>query len=218
MEILAQFLDIVLHLDKHLALMVQQYGLWIYAILFIIIFSETGFVVFPFLPGDSLLFVAGALAAIGEGGMDIGVLMAVLSLAAVAGNTVNYQIGRYVGPRVFQWQGARLFNRDAMVKTHAFYEKHGGKTLVISRFLPLFRTFAPFVAGVGEMTYGRFTLFNVIGAVSWVVSLCLLGYWFGNFPWIKKNLSLVIIAIIVFSLVPIVIGYVKGRQAAKVHG
>ncbi|MBP6037107.1 MAG: DedA family protein [Azonexus sp.] len=218
MEILAQFLDIVLHLDKHLALMVQQYGLWIYAILFIIIFSETGFVVFPFLPGDSLLFVAGALAAIGEGGMDIGVLMAVLSLAAVAGNTVNYQIGRYVGPRVFQWQGSRLFNRDAMVKTHAFYEKHGGKTLVISRFLPLFRTFAPFVAGVGEMTYGRFTLFNVIGAVSWVVSLCLLGYWFGNFPWIKKNLSLVIIAIIVFSLVPIVIGYVKGRQAAKVHG
>ncbi|MBL8448837.1 MAG: DedA family protein [Dechloromonas sp.] len=218
MEILAQFLDIVLHLDKHLALLVQQYGLWIYAILFIIIFSETGFVVFPFLPGDSLLFVAGALAAIGEGGMDVGVLMAVLSVAAIAGNTVNYQIGRYVGPRVFQWQGSRLFNRDALVKTHAFYEKHGGKTLVISRFLPLFRTFAPFVAGVGEMTYARFTLFNVIGAVSWVVSLCLLGYWFGNFPWIKKNLSLVIIAIIVFSLVPIIIGYVKGRQAAKAHG
>ena len=218
MEILAQFLDIVLHLDKHLALLVQQYGLWIYAILFIIIFSETGFVVFPFLPGDSLLFVAGALAAIGEGGMDVGVLMAVLSVAAIAGNTVNYQIGRYVGPRVFQWQGSRLFNRDALVKTHAFYEKHGGKTLVISRFLPLFRTFAPFVAGVGEMTYARFTLFNVIGAVSWVVSLCLLGYWFGNFPWIKKNLSLVIIAIIVFSLVPIIIGYVKGRQAAKALG
>lgn len=213
MEFLAQFLDIVLHLDKHLAVMVQQYGLWIYAILFIIIFSETGFVVFPFLPGDSLLFVAGALAAIGEGGMDIGVLMAVLAVAAVSGNTVNYQIGRILGPKVFHWEGSRFFNRDALVKTHAFYERHGGKTLVISRFLPLFRTFAPFVAGIGEMTYARFTVFNVIGAVSWGVSLCLLGYWFGNFPWIKRNLSVVIVGIIVLSLVPLIVGYVKARQA-----
>ncbi len=217
MEFIAQFFDIVMHLDKHLAVLVQQYGLWIYAILFVIIFSETGFVVFPFLPGDSLLFVAGALAAIGEGGMDIGVLMAVLSVAAILGNTVNYQIGRFLGPRVFHWEGSRLFNRDALVKTHGFYEKHGGKTLVISRFLPLFRTFAPFVAGIGEMGYARFTLFNFIGAVSWVVSLCLLGYWFGNFPWIKKNLSVVIVAIIVFSLVPLVLGYLKSRQA-RVQG
>ena len=151
MEFLTQFIDIVLHLDKHLAVMVLEYGLWIYGILFFIVFAETGFVVTPFLPGDSLLFVAGALAAIGEGGMDIFTLMGVLIAAAVLGNTVNYQIGRYLGPKVFQWENSRFFNRDALIKTHAFYEKHGGKTLIISRFLPLFRTFAPFVAGIGSM-------------------------------------------------------------------
>jgi len=211
MEILIQFFDIVLHLDKHLALLVQQYGLWIYGILFVIIFSETGFVVTPFLPGDSLLFVAGALAAIGEGGMDIVVLMGVLSLAAILGNTVNYHVGRYLGPKVFHWENSRFFNRDALVKTHAFYEKHGGKTLIISRFLPLFRTFAPFVAGIGAMSYAKFTLFNLIGAIGWVVSLCLAGYWLGNMPWVKANLSVIIVGIIVFSLVPIGIGYVKSR-------
>ena len=146
MELLAQFMEIVLHLDKHLAVLVQQYGLWIYGILFVIIFSETGFVVTPFLPGDSLLFVAGALAALGEGGMDILVLMGVLTTAAVLGNTVNYQIGRFLGPKVFHWESSRFFNKAALLKTHVFYEQHGGKTLVISRFLPLFRTFAPFVA------------------------------------------------------------------------
>ena len=206
-----QFFDIVLHLDKHLAVLVQQYGLWIYGILFVIIFSETGFVVTPFLPGDSLLFVAGALAAIGEGGMDIVVLMGVLSVAAILGNTVNYHVGRYLGPKVFHWENSRFFNRDALVKTHAFYEKHGGKTLIISRFLPLFRTFAPFVAGIGAMSYAKFTLFNLIGAIGWVVSLCLAGYWLGNMPWVKANLSLIIIGIIVFSLVPIGIGYLKSR-------
>ena len=211
MELLMQFFDIVLHLDKHLAVLVQQYGLWIYGILFVIIFSETGFVVTPFLPGDSLLFVAGALAAIGEGGMDIVVLMGVLSLAAILGNTVNYHVGRYLGPKVFHWENSRFFNRDALVKTHAFYEKHGGKTLIISRFLPLFRTFAPFVAGIGAMSYAKFTLFNLIGAIGWVVSLCLAGYWLGNMPWVKANLSLIIIGIIVFSLVPIGIGYLKSR-------
>jgi membrane-associated protein len=190
MEILSQFIEIVLHLDKHLAVMVQQYGLWIYGILFFIVFAETGFVVTPFLPGDSLLFVAGALAAIGEGGMDIFTLMAVLIVAAVLGNTVNYQIGRFLGPKVFHWENSRFFNRDALVKTHAFYEKHGGKTLVISRFLPLFRTFAPFVAGIGAMSYARFTMFNLIGAAGWVVSLCLAGYWLVNMPWVKANLSL----------------------------
>ena len=149
MELLAYFIDIVLHLDKHLAVMVQQYGVWIYAILFAIIFSETGFVVTPFLPGDSLLFVAGALAALG--GMDIMILIAVLLAAAALGNTLNYQIGRYLGPKVFQWENSRFFNKAALMKTHLFYETHGGKTLVISRFLPLFRTFAPFVgwSGVG---------------------------------------------------------------------
>lgn len=213
MEFFTQFIDIILHLDKHLALMVQQYGLWIYGILFFIVFAETGFVVFPFLPGDSLLFVAGALAAIGEGGMNIFTLIAILTVAAVLGNTVNYQIGRFFGPKVFHWESSRLFNKAALMKTHVFYEKHGGKTLVISRFLPLFRTFAPFVAGIGSMSYARFTLFNLLGALGWVVSLCLAGYWLGNIPWIKANLSLMIVGIILFSFIPIAIGYLKSRSA-----
>lgn len=213
MEILTQFIDIVLHLDKHLALLVQQYGLWIYGILFVIIFSETGFVVTPFLPGDSLLFVAGALAALGEGGMDIFVLIIVLSAAAIFGNAVNYHIGRYLGPKVFHWENSRFFNRAALLKTHAFYEVHGGKTLVISRFLPLFRTFAPFVAGIGAMSYAKFTLFNLAGAIAWVASLCLAGYWLGNIPWVKANLSLIIIGIIVVSLVPVAVGWLKHRAA-----
>jgi membrane-associated protein len=212
MEYLAAFIDIVLHLDKHLAVLVQQYGTWIYAILFVIIFSETGFVVTPFLPGDSLLFVAGALAALG--GMNIGVLLAVLISAAALGNMLNYQIGRFLGPKVFQWQDSRFFNRSALDKTHAFYDKHGGKTLVISRFLPLFRTFAPFVAGIGAMSYPRFTLFNLIGAVSWVGSLTLAGYFFGNLPWVQKNLSAVILGIIAVSLVPVVIGWWQQRKAS----
>ena len=213
MEYLAQFIDIMLHLDKHLAVLVQQYGLWIYGILFFIVFAETGFVVTPFLPGDSLLFVAGALAALGEGGMDIFVLMGVLIVAAVLGNTLNYQIGRYFGPKVFHWENSRFFNKNALVKTHAFYEKHGGKTLVISRFLPLFRTFAPFVAGIGAMSYAKFTLFNLVGALAWVVSLCLAGYWLGNMAWVKANLSLIIIGIIVSSFIPVGIGYLKSREA-----
>jgi len=211
MEFLNFFLDIVLHLDKHLATLVQSYGIWIYAILFAVIFSETGFVVTPFLPGDSLLFVAGALAAVG--GMDISLLITLLTVAAVLGNTLNYAIGRYFGPKVFHWENSRLFNKAALEKTHAFYEKHGGKTLVISRFLPLFRTFAPFVAGIGSMTYGRFTLFNVIGALAWVVSLTLAGYLFGNMPWIKQNLTAVIVAIIVLSLLPVAVGAWKSRSA-----
>ncbi|UCV12492.1 DedA family protein [Dechloromonas denitrificans] len=213
MEFFAQFLDIVLHLDKHLALLVQQHGLWIYGILFFIIFAETGFVVFPFLPGDSLLFVAGALAALGEGGMDIFVLIGVLSAAAILGNMLNYQIGRFFGPKVFHWENSRFFNRNALIKTHAFYEKHGGKTLVLSRFLPLFRTFAPFVAGIGAMSYAKFTLFNLIGAIGWVVSLCAAGYWLGNIPWVKTNLSLIIVGIVVSSLIPIGVGYLKTREA-----
>ena len=210
MELLAYFIDIVLHLDKHLAVMVQQYGVWIYAILFAIIFSETGFVVTPFLPGDSLLFVAGALAALG--GMDIMILIAVLLAAAALGNTLNYQIGRYLGPKVFQWENSRFFNKAALMKTHLFYETHGGKTLVISRFLPLFRTFAPFVAGIGAMTWARFTFFNLIGAFGWVVSLTLAGYFFGNLPWVQRNLSAVIIGIIAISMIPVVIGWWQDRK------
>lgn len=211
MEFLTAFIDIVLHLDKHLAELVQQYGTWIYVILFFIIFGETGFVVLPFLPGDSLLFVAGALAAVG--GMDLTTLLIVLSVAAITGNTLNYQIGRMIGPKVFQWEDSRFFNRAALEKTHAFYEKHGGKTLVMSRFLPLFRTFAPFVAGVGAMSWLRFTLFNVIGALGWVLSLTVAGYYFGNLPWIKQNLSLIIVAIIAFSLVPVLLGYLGHKRA-----
>ena len=211
MEYLAAFIDIILHLDKHLAVLVQQYGVWIYAILFAIIFSETGFVVTPFLPGDSLLFVAGALAALG--GMDITVLIAVLVAAAASGNMLNYQIGRFFGPKVFQWENSRFFNKAALVKTHAFYEKHGGKTLVISRFLPLFRTFAPFVAGIGAMSWSRFTFFNLIGAVGWVGSLTLAGYFFGNLPWVQSNLTAVILGIIAVSLIPVVIGWLQQRKA-----
>ena len=213
MEYLAQFIDIMLHLDKHLAVLVQQYGLWVYGILFFIVFAETGFVVTPFLPGDSLLFVAGALAALGEGGMDIFVLMGVLLVAAVLGNMLNYQIGRFLGPKVFHWENSRFFNRDALVKTHAFYEKHGGKTLVISRFLPLFRTFAPFVAGIGSMPYAKFSFFNLIGALSWIVSICLAGYWLGNIPWVKTNLSMIVVAMITIPLIPAVLSYFRSRSA-----
>lgn len=211
MELLSAFFDIVLHLDKHLALLVQQYGAWIYAILFAIIFSETGFVVTPFLPGDSLLFVAGGLAAVG--GMDITLLLASLVAAAALGNMLNYQIGRYLGPRVFQWPNSRIFNKAALMKTQVFYERHGGKTLVISRFLPLLRTFAPFVAGIGAMAYGRFLFFNLLGALGWVASLTLAGYFFANLPWVQKNLSLVIVGIIVLSLVPVAVGWWKERRA-----
>lgn len=213
MDLLTQFIDLILHLDQHLAMLVAQHGPWIYGILFFIVFAETGFVVFPFLPGDSLLFVAGALAAIGEGGMDITVLIGVLGAGAVLGNMLNYQIGRYLGPKVFHWENSRFFNRAALQKTHAFYELHGGKTLVISRFLPLLRTFAPFVAGIGAMPYPRFTLFNLIGGLGWVASLCLAGYSFGNLPWIRQNLSLVIVGIIAVTLLPVVAGYLKHRSA-----
>lgn len=213
MDILLSFLDLILHLDRHLAGLVDSYGVWIYLILFVVIFAETGFVVTPFLPGDSLLFVAGALAALG--GMNIGWLIAFLVLAAVLGNSVNFAIGRLLGPKVFQWENSRFFNRDALLKTHAFYEKHGGKTLVISRFLPIFRTFAPFVAGIGAMNAFRFTLFNLIGGLAWVVSLTLAGYWFGNLPWIKQNLSVVILAIVGLSLLPLVIGAIGARRSAR---
>jgi membrane-associated protein len=212
MDLLLAFVDIVLHLDRHLATLVENYGTLIYVILFAIIFSETGFVVTPFLPGDSLLFVAGALAAVG--GMDIVLLIVTLTLAAVLGNSLNYAIGRYLGPKVFHWEDSRFFNKRALEKTHAFYEQHGGKTLIISRFLPLFRTFAPFVAGIGAMSKTSFTFFNLTGAVLWVVSLTLAGYFFGNLPWIKQNLSLVILGIIVVSLIPVAIGAWKSRHPA----
>ena len=213
MDILLSLIDILVHLDRYIIGLVETYGVWIYLILFLVIFAETGLVVTPFLPGDSLLFVAGAVAALG--GMDIVWLNVLLLIAAVLGNSVNFAIGRYLGPKVFHWENSRLFNRDALVKTHAFYEKHGGKTLVISRFLPIFRTFAPFVAGIGSMNPVRFTLFNVVGAVAWIVSLTLAGYWFGNQPWIKQNLTLVILAIIGLSLLPVLVGVISARRGAR---
>ena len=211
MEILAQFVDIVLHLDKYLPPLIQQYGLWIYAILFLVIFAETGFVVLPFLPGDSLLFVAGLVWH--QAGMDLLLLIAVLITAAFTGNSLNYLIGRAIGPRVFHWPDSRFFNRTALTKTHAFYEKHGGKTIVASRFLPLFRTFAPFVAGVGAMDFARFSAWNLLGAVLWVASLTLAGYCFGEIPLIRDNLSLMVVGIVVVSLIPALIGWLKHRAA-----
>lgn len=209
MELLATFIDIMLHLDKHLTMLVAQYGAWVYAILFIIVFCETGLVVTPFLPGDSLLFVAGAVAA--AGGMDIGLLIVLLIVAAVLGDAVNYAVGSWFGPKVFRWENSRFFNRTAFDRTHAFYEKHGGKTIIIARFMPLIRTFAPFVAGVAQMTYARFAMFNITGAVIWVVSLSLAGYWFGNLPWVKENLTLVILAIIAISLAPLVVAWLRAK-------
>ena len=211
MELLTLLWDIAVHLDTHLAALLAQHGAWVYAILFFIVFAETGFVVTPFLPGDSLLFVAGALAA--TGGMDMWALNGSLIAAAVLGNSVNYAIGRYLGPKVFHWESSRFFNKVALVKTHAFYERHGGKALVISRFIPILRTFAPFVAGIGAMTYVRFQAFNVSGALLWVGSLSVAGYLFGNLPIVKNNLSLVILAIIVVSVLPAVIGYLRHRAA-----
>ncbi|MDP2811931.1 MAG: DedA family protein [Rhodocyclaceae bacterium] len=217
MEYLAQFTDIVLHLDRHLAVLVQQYGTWIYVLLFAIVFCETGLVVTPFLPGDSLLFVAGALAAegVGGGGMDIGVLIAVLLAAAVIGDNTNYWIGRWFGKKVLHWgEGApRFFNRAAYDKAHAFYERYGPMTMTLARFIPLVRTFAPFVAGVARMTYPRYFVFDFLGGVIWVFSLTLAGYWFGNLPAVRNNLGLVILGIVAVSVLPIAIGWLRHRFA-----
>jgi membrane-associated protein len=219
MEFFSQFVDLFLHIDKHLAMLLAQYGPWLYAILFAIIFCETGLVVTPFLPGDSLLFVAGALAAasMADGGnFNLAILLPLLMAAAILGDNVNYRIGRVAGQRILAWgEGSRFFNRAAYDKTHAFYEKHGGKTLVIARFMPLIRTFAPFVAGIGVMDYRRFFIFNVIGGVFWIGSLLLAGYWFGNLPWVQKNLTLVIFGIIGLSLAPMAIAWLRHRLAAK---
>ena len=198
----SSLIDVFLHLDKHLAQVVQQYGVWVYAILFAIIFVETGFVVMPFLPGVSLLFVAGTLAAVG--GMDLGILMALLTIAAVAGDALNYSVGRYFGPKVFSWEQSRWFNRAAFERTHAFYEKHGPITIVVARFLPFVRTFAPFVAGIAQMRYARFALYNVVGAVLWVCGISLLGYLVGNTAWVKQNFSLVTLLLIVIPGLPAV--------------
>jgi membrane-associated protein len=211
MELVTFFWDIIVHLDRHLAALLQQYGPWIYGLLALIVFCETGLVVTPFLPGDSLLFVAGTVWAAAE--MDARVLSITLIAAALAGDNVNYWVGRYLGPKVFRWENSRFFNRAALDATRAFYERHGGKTIIMARFVPLVRTFAPFVAGVGAMSYPRFLAFSVAGAVLWVVSLVTAGYFFGNVSLVKNNLTVVIFAIIALSLMPLAIQYVRARRA-----
>ena len=209
MEYLSIAYQFLAHLDAHLANLAQNYGSWVYVILFLIIFAETGLVVTPFLPGDSLLFVAGAVAAVGA--MDVNKLVIVLIIAAFLGNYLNFQIGKYLGKRYFIDRQSRFLKREYLNKTHAFFERHGGKTIIISRFLPILRTYAPFVAGIGRMGNWRFAMFNVVGAVLWVAGLTYAGFLFGNFPFIKNNLTLVIVAIIVLSLLPGVVAYFKTR-------
>jgi len=216
MDFLTVLIDIFLHLDKHLGQVIQTYGLWTYLILFLIIFCETGLVVTPFLPGDSLLFAAGAFAALpyeGRPSLDVWGLYLLLNIAAVLGNTLNYQIGYFVGPKVFHKENVRLFNREYLMRTHKFYEKYGGMTIIIARFVPIIRTFAPFLAGIGKMTYWRFTGYNLIGSVAWVSAFTLGGFYFGNIPVIKENFTLVIMAIIVISFMPTLFGFLKGRKA-----
>src|SRR3989304_4420293 len=200
MEILAQIWEIAVHLDAHLADFVAEHGAWVYALLFVIVFIETGLVVWPFLPGDTLLFVTGALAA--AGGTDIAAVMAVLVAAALTGDNVNYGIGRWIGPRGFHYAKSRWFNPGHLARAHAFYERHGGKTIILARFMPIVRTYVPFVAGIGAMPYARYIGFFVLGALAWVGSLCLAGYWFGNIPAVKNNLTLVIVAIVLLSISP----------------
>lgn len=211
MELLKTLIDIFLHIDKHLSEIIQNYGLWTYLIMFTIIFLETGLVVTPFLPGDSLLFAAGTFAALGA--LDLMWLCVLLSVAAIAGDTVNYWIGAYVGPKVFHKDKVRFLNKEHLDRTHQFYEKYGGKTIIIARFVPIIRTFAPFVAGIGSMTYWRFFSYNVIGGIAWIVLCSLAGYFFGNLPIVKENFSLVILAIIIISILPGVIEYMRHRLA-----
>ncbi|HDS1738023.1 MULTISPECIES: DedA family protein [Pseudomonas] len=210
-------LDLILHLDAYLDLLVTNYGPWIYAILFAVIFCETGLVVMPFLPGDSLLFIAGAVAA--GGGMDPVLLAGLLMAAAIMGDSTNYVIGRTAGERLFNKPNSKIFRRDYLQRTHEFYDRHGGKTVTLARFLPILRTFAPFVAGIAHMHYPRFLTFSIAGSLLWVGGLVTLGYFFGNVPFIKQHLSLMVVAIIVLSLVPMILGLLRGRfgRAAKAH-
>jgi len=213
MDLIHFFADFFLHLDTHLAQVIQAYGPWTYALLFTIVFLETGLVVTPFLPGDSLLFAAGSFAALGV--LDVRLLFGLLCLAAVVGDNLNYAIGHYLGPRVFHYPKSRLFNPDHLRKTHRFYERYGVKTIIIARFVPIVRTFSPFVAGIGAMRYLRFLAYDVVGGIVWV-GVCLgAGYFFGNLPFVKKNFSLVILAIIAVSLLPAVVEYMRHRTEAR---
>ena len=212
MDIIAFLIDFIVHVDVHLANFVAQYGAWVYALLFLIIFVETGVVVMPFLPGDSLLFVVGTLC--GTGLMDLGLSVGLLFVAAVAGNQSNYTIGRYFGPKVFQWEDSRFFNRRAFLQAHEFYERYGGITIVLARFMPFLRTFAPFVAGVAEMTRRKFTFYDVTGGALWVGGVTLAGYLFGNVPWVQQNLEKIIWAMVLLPGLAILFGAWKARHKA----
>jgi membrane-associated protein len=203
------FIDVFLHLDKHLDVILKDYGTWTYLILFVTIFCETGLVVTPFLPGDSLLFAAGAIAA--RGSLDVMWLFLLLSGAAIAGNTVNYSIAHFIGPRAFSGE-SRILKKEYLDRTHAFFEKYGGFTIIITRFVPIVRTFAPFVAGVGAMSYPRFVAYNVVGGLAWVGTFIFGGYWFGNQPFVKNNFSVVVLAIIIISVMPMVVEFFRARR------
>ena len=210
MEILHHFADFFIHLDRHIAAISAHYGAWTYLILFVIIFSETGLVVTPFLPGDSLLFVLGALAAVGD--LNLAVLIAGLSIAAISGNMLNYTVGLFLSKRVLSGQAIPFVKQAYINRTHEFFEKYGAKTIIITRFVPIIRTFAPFLAGVGSMPYGRFTLYNIVGGTAWVLVGTLSGYFFGNLPFVQKNFSLVVLAIVFISLIPAIWEYLKHRN------
>jgi len=212
MEILKNLLDILFHLREHIGDLISQYGPHIYTIFFLVIFSETGLVLTPFLPGDSLLFTAGAFAALGQ--LNVWFMFVILSVAAILGDTVNYWIGHYLGPRVFKWQKSRFFNPDHIKRTHTFYEKYGAKTIILARFVPIIRTFAPFVAGIGAMTYGTFFLYNVIGGLAWVAVCLFAGFWFGNIPWVARHFEVVVVGIILVSLLPLLYELWKNRAGA----
>ncbi|MCX5813053.1 MAG: DedA family protein [Proteobacteria bacterium] len=213
MEFIKYILDFILHIDVHLGAIIKDYGLWTYLILFIIIFCETGLVVTPLLPGDSLLFAAGTFAAIGS--LDVLWLFILLSAAAIAGDTVNYWIGCFVGPKVFHKDHVRFLKKEYLDRTHQFYEKYGGKTIIIARFVPIIRTFAPFVAGIGSMTYLKFISYNVIGGIAWIAICVFAGYFFGNLHFVRNNFSLVILAIIIISIMPGVVEIVKHKYARR---
>jgi membrane-associated protein len=209
LELVKDFIELFLHLDKHLNVIIQNYGVWTYLLLFVVIFCETGLVVTPILPGDSLLFAAGTFAALGS--LKVEWLYVLLSAAAIGGDTANYWIGHYVGPKVFYKESVRFLNKEYLDRTHRFYEKHGGKTIIIARFIPIIRTFAPFVAGIGKMTYGHFISYNVFGGLAWIAVFLFGGYFFGNIPLVKRNFTLVILAIIFISVMPAVIEFLNQR-------
>jgi len=211
MDPISGFFDLILHLDRHLTDLAQTYGAWVYAVLFLIVFLETGLVVTPFLPGDSLLFVAGTIAA--AGALNVHALVLLLIAAAIAGDSLNYAIGRYLGPRVFRFDDSRFFKRAYVDRTHAFFERHGGKAIIIARFVPIVRTYAPFVAGIGAMRYRRFLMFNVTGAVLWVALLAYAGFFFGNLALVRNNLTAVILGIIVLSIMPGIVEFWRARRA-----